>query len=229
MDPGRPPLLHVHGVSRRFGGHQALRGVDLDLFAGEVHAVAGENGAGKSTLMAILSGALRPDEGELVWEGRPVSPGDLRAAQALGIGMVHQEPQLVPSLSVEENIALGRLPERAGPLRFVARATLREEASRALAPLGAAILPEQRVADLRLADRQLIAIARALYPWGSGGEAAKRREAPSAAGRALPGPHSKMGARLLILDEPTSSLAAAEVERLFEVLRRLRAQGVALV
>src|SRR5262245_47437178 len=208
MDPGRPPLLHVHGVSRRFGGHQALRGVDLDLFAGEVHAVAGENGAGKSTLMAVLSGALRPDEGELAWEGRPVSPGDLRAAQALGIGMVHQEPQLVPSLSVEENIALGRLPERAGPLRMVARGPLRESAARALAPLGALIAPGSRVADLRLADRQLVAIARALalpgpYLGGLGGKGDEvAGKPPSAAGRALPGPHSTTPARLLILDEP---------------------------
>jgi ABC-type sugar transport system ATPase subunit len=207
MDAGAPPLLQVRGISKRFGGHPALRGVDLDLFGAEVHAVAGENGAGKSTLMAILSGALRPDEGELVWEGRAVSPGHVRAAQALGIGMVHQEPQLVPSLSVEENIALGRLPEGLGPLRIVARSALRERAVRALAPLGAAIAPGQRVADLRLADRQLVAIARALGDRGSGGEAA----------------------RLIILDEPTSSLPAAEVERLFEVLRRLRAQGVALV
>jgi ABC-type sugar transport system ATPase subunit len=195
------PLLHVEGVSKRFGGHQALRGVTVDFFPGEVHAVAGENGAGKSTLMAILSGALRPDEGELVWEGRRVSPGHVRAAQALGVGMVHQEPQLVPSLTVEENIALGRLPEHGGPLRIVSRGALREEAARALAPLGATLSPALRVAGLRLADRQLVAIARAL----------------------------SVGARLIILDEPTSSLPAAEVEGLFAVLARLRARGVALV
>jgi rhamnose transport system ATP-binding protein len=175
MDPGPVPLLLVRGVSKRFGGHPALRSVDLDLFAGEVHAVAGENGAGKSTLMAVLSGALRPDEGRLVWDGRPVSPADARAAQALGIGIVHQEPQLVPSLTVEENIALGRLPEGKGPLRLVDRGALREQAARALEPLGAGISPGQRVADLRLADRQLVTIARALGTWGSGGEAAQRR------------------------------------------------------
>jgi ABC-type sugar transport system ATPase subunit len=194
------PLLRVAGIGKRFGGHQALRGVTLDLFAAEVHAVAGENGAGKSTLMAILSGALRPDEGELVWDGRAVSPRSVRAAQALGIGMVHQEPQLVPSLSVEENVALGRLPER-GPLRVVDRPALRAAARRALEPLGAPVAPGALVSSLRLADRQLVTIARALH----------------------------VGARLIILDEPTSSLAAAEVEGLFAVLRRLREQGVALV
>ena len=201
MPSGPTPLLHVGGIGKRFGGHQALRGVTLDLFAAEVHAVAGENGAGKSTLMAILSGALRPDEGELVWDGQRVSPGHVRAAQELGIGMVHQDPQLVPSLTVEENVGLGRLPERAGALRVVDRSALRAAAVRALAPLGAPIAPGALVSSLRLADRQLVTIARALH----------------------------VGARLIILDEPTSSLAAAEVERLFEVLRRLRAQGVALV
>ena len=99
-----PPLLEVRGISKRFGGHHALQAVDLTLSAGEVHALLGENGAGKSTLMAVLSGSLRPDEGLLLWEGRPAAVGDVRAAQALGIGMVHQEPQLVPSLSVGENV-----------------------------------------------------------------------------------------------------------------------------
>jgi len=229
MSPGPPPLLHVRGVSKRFGGHHALCRVDLDLFRAEVHALAGENGAGKSTLMAILSGALRPDEGELVWDGRPVSPGSVRAAQALGIGMVHQEPQLVPSLTVEENIALGRLPERLGPLRMVARGRLREEAARALEPLGAPIGPSQRVSELRLADRQLVTIARALSVGRLAPEVNPGARALGADATSWLRPQTPLGARLIILDEPTSSLAAAEVERLFDVLRRLRAQGAALV
>jgi ABC-type sugar transport system ATPase subunit len=195
------PLLHARGISKRFGGQQALDDVTLALAPGEIHGLAGENGAGKSTLMAVLSGALRPDSGTLVWEGRPVRPGDVRAARSLGIGMVHQEPQLVPALSVAENIGLGRLPARGGPLRLVDRRALVEEAARAIAPLGVPIAPEARVESLGVASRQLVAIARALHA----------------------------GARLIILDEPTSSLSLEETERLFAVLRRLREGGKTIV
>jgi ABC-type sugar transport system ATPase subunit len=199
--PAARPLLEVRGISKRFGAHAALQDVDLALSAGEVHAVAGENGAGKSTLMAILSGALRPDAGTLLWEGRPVALGDVRAAQALGISMVHQEPQLVGSLSVAENVGLGRLPSRLGPLRVVDRGLLRDQARRALALVRAEMAPERRVETLGVAERQLVAIARALH----------------------------FGARLIILDEPTSSLSAAETESLFLTLRAVRERGTAIV
>jgi ABC-type sugar transport system ATPase subunit len=195
------PLLEVRGISKRFGAHAALRDVSLALAAGEVHAVAGENGAGKSTLMAILSGALLPDAGELRWEGRPVALGDVRAAQALGISMVHQEPQLVGSLSVAENVGLGRLPARLGPLRVVDRGLLLDQARRALTRVRADLPPERLVRTLGVAERQLVAIARALH----------------------------FGARLIILDEPTSSLSPAETESLFETLRALRGRGTAIV
>ena len=195
------PLLEVRGASKSFGGHPALRDVTVALAAGEVHAVAGENGAGKSTLMAILSGASRPDAGVLLWEGRTVALGDVRAAQALGISMVHQEPQLVGSLSVAENVGLGRLPARMGPLRVVDRAVLREQARRALALVRAEMPPERRVETLGVAERQLVAIARALH----------------------------FGARLIILDEPTSSLSLTETESLFLTLRVLRDRGTAIV
>ena len=195
------PLLEVRGISKRFGAQAALRDVSLALAAGEVHAVAGENGAGKSTLMAILSGALRPDAGELRWEGRPVALGDVRAAQALGISMVHQEPQLVASLSVAENVGLGRLPARLGPLQVVDRGLLLDQARRALTLVRADLPPERRVGTLGVAERQLVAIARALH----------------------------FGARLIILDEPTSSLSPAETESLFETLRALRGRGTAIV
>jgi ABC-type sugar transport system ATPase subunit len=201
ITPATRPLLEVQGISKRFGGHAALQDVTLALAAKEVHAVAGENGAGKSTLMAILSGALRPDAGVLLWEGRPVALGDVRAAQALGISMVHQEPQLVGSLSVAENVGLGRLPSRFGPLRWVDRGRLREQALRALALVRASMPPERRVETLGVAERQLIAIARALH----------------------------FGARLIILDEPTSSLSPTETESLFLTLRGLREGGTAIV
>src|SRR5438477_8062791 len=105
-----PPLLEVRSLTKRFGPQAALQDVSIALAAGEVHAVAGENGAGKSTLMAILSGALAADEGTILWEGRPVVLDEVKSAQALGVSIVHQEPQLVASLSVAENIGLGRLP-----------------------------------------------------------------------------------------------------------------------
>jgi ribose transport system ATP-binding protein len=195
-----PPLLEVRGVSKRFGGHQALQGVDLTLGAGEVHALCGENGAGKSTLMGVLSGSLRPDGGALLWEGRPAALGDVRAAQALGISMVHQEPQLVPSLSVAENVCLGRLPFRAGAVRLVDRTALRDQARRALEPLRQSLDPDRLVQSLGVAQRQLVAIARALH----------------------------FGARLIILDEPTSSLSVGETEALLVILRGLRERGTAI-
>src|SRR5712691_1798376 len=178
-----------------------LEDVSLSMAAGEVHAVAGENGAGKSTLMAILSGALTAEEGVILWEGRPASLPDVRAAQALGISMVHQEPQLVPSLGVAENICLGRLPHRLGPARVVDRPALRAAARAALDALRVDVPLSAAVREIGVAQRQLVAIARALH----------------------------FGARLIILDEPTSSLSLDEVEALFATLRRLRTGGTALV
>jgi ABC-type sugar transport system ATPase subunit len=195
------PLLEVRGLTKRFGAQPALQDVSLTIAAGEVHAVAGENGAGKSTLMAILSGALSADEGTLVWEGRPVSLPDVRAAQALGISIVHQEPQLVPTLGVAENICLGRLPHRLGAARVVDGAALGAAAQAALDALRVDVPLWAAVRDIGVAQRQLVAIARALH----------------------------FGARLIILDEPTSSLSLDEVEALFAALRRLRAAGTALV
>jgi len=196
-----PPLLEVRSLGKRFGAQAALTDVSLAITKGEIHAVAGENGAGKSTLMAILSGALAADEGTLAWEGRPVVLQDVKAAQSLGISIVHQEPQLVPSLSVAENIGLGRLPHRAGPVRLVDRGAMQASAREALAILGVSVPAEAAVGAIGIAQRQLVAIARAL----------------------------RFGARLIILDEPTSSLSLDEVEALFTSLRALKARGTALV
>ena len=196
-----PPLFEVRALAKRFGAQAALEDVSLQIAAGEVHALAGENGAGKSTLMAILSGALLPDEGTILWEGRPVVLPDVRAAQALGVSIVHQEPQLVASLSVAENIGLGRLPHRAGPLRLVDARAMRAAARAALDMLGVAVPVDAAVGAIGVAQRQLVAIARALH----------------------------FGARLIILDEPTSSLSLGEVEALLASLRGLRARGTALV
>jgi ABC-type sugar transport system ATPase subunit len=195
------PLLEVRGLAKRFGAQAALQDVSVAIAAGEVHAVAGENGAGKSTLMAILSGALAPDRGAILWEGRPVALPHVRAARDLGISIVHQEPQLVSSLGVAENVCLGRLPHGAGPARLVDRAAMRAAARTALATLRVSLPLEAAVGAIGVAQRQLVAIARALH----------------------------FGARLIILDEPTSSLSLDEVEALFASLRALRARGTALV
>lgn len=191
-------LLDARGITKRFGGQTALDDVSLDVRPGEVLAVAGENGAGKSTLMAILAGALVPDAGQILWNGREVRFGRVSDALREGIGMVHQEPQLVRCLSVAENLHLGTLPNRRG---FVDRARLRAHAVSALQAVGLELAPERLVETLGAAASQLVAIARTLTA----------------------------GARLVILDEPTSALSPGETERLFRVLRGLRDRGVSVI
>lgn len=191
-------LLEAQAITKRFGGQTALDEVSLGVRAGEVLAVAGENGAGKSTLMAILAGALAPDAGRILWDGREVRFSRVADARREGIGMVHQEPQLVRCLSVAENLYLGALPSARG---FVNHAELRRRAETALATVGLDLSPERLVETLGAGASQLVAIARTLTA----------------------------GARLVILDEPTSALSPDETGRLFNVLRRLRSQGVSLV
>jgi ribose transport system ATP-binding protein len=201
---GVSSLLSVQGVRKSFGPTVALGGVDLEARAGEVHAVLGENGAGKSTLMSLLGGITTPDAGSLLLDGRryaPRNPGDARAA---GVAMVHQELSLCPHLSVAENMMLGREPTQFG---LIAREALRERASRALE---AAAGPQRsralalggRVGDLPLADRQIIEIARAM---------------------------AEDRCRVLILDEPTSSLGREEARVLFDRIRAMRAQGLCIL
>jgi len=192
------PLLDARGITRRFGGQIALDNVSLAVRAGEVLAVAGENGAGKSTLMAILSGALMADAGQLFWNGQEVRFTRVSDALTAGIGMVHQEPQLVRSLSVAENLYLGALPNARG---IVDRSRLHARAVAALAAVGLDLSPGRLVETLGAAASQLVAIARTLTA----------------------------GARLVILDEPTSALSLGETERLFQVLRGLRDQGVSII
>lgn len=199
-DPNSPPpRLVMRGVSQRFGATLALRGVDLTVNAGEVLALVGENGAGKSTLMKVLSGALMPDEGEMLLDGapyRPQSPADGRAA---GVAMIYQELSLAPDLSVAENILLGVEPKR-GP--FVKWSELRERARAALVEVGRADLPLDLPAGrLSVAEQQLVEIARSVA----------------------------LKSRVLVLDEPTSSLAQQDVARLFTLIRRLRERGLAII
>jgi len=195
-------MLRARDISRAFPGVQALAGVDLTLRAGEVHALMGQNGAGKSTLIKILTGVEVPDAGHIELVGQPITPETPVHAQRLGISAVHQESHLLPNLSVAENICAGRYPRR--PWSRGGGIDWREterRASELLASLGLALDVQQLAGGLSAAQQQLAAVARAV---GS-------------------------GARVLILDEPTSSLDADEVQALFELLRRLRAKGVAIL
>lgn len=192
-------LLRMRGVAKSYDGVRALRGVSFDLAAGEVHALVGENGAGKSTLVKVITGAVVPDAGEILLDGRPVSLPDPTTARALGIRAVYQQPALFPDLSVAENIALGLGAGRA--FRRVRWRALRERARALLARAGADIDPEAEVRRLSMPEQQLVEIARAIGA----------------------------DARILVLDEPTASLGSREVERLFGVIRELRAGGTGIV
>ena len=193
------PLLEVRRVSRAYPGVQALAAVDLSVAAGEVHALLGENGAGKSTLMKTIAGAVAPDAGVLLVDGVEVPLGSPAASSAAGIGIVYQELSLVPSLSVAENVVLGRLPRRRFGL--VDWAGVREAVVPALERVGLDVDPQRRVRDFGMAERQLIEIAKAV----------------------------SANLRVLLLDEPTSALSDRESRRLFSVITDLVASGVAVV
>lgn len=199
MTAEAPVVLRMRGVRKHFGATAALDGVDLEVRRGEVHALLGENGAGKSTLMKILAGAHTPDEGSMELDGRAYAPRGTQEAARLGVAMVYQELNLAPDLTVEDNVMLGR--ER-GSVGFVRRSDARPRIREALALLGRSeIDPRERVAALAPAARQVVEIARALV----------------------------FEARVVILDEPTSSLTREDAERLFAAVDRLRQSGVAVV
>jgi L-arabinose transport system ATP-binding protein len=202
-DASAPPdvgVLRIRNVSKAFPNVQALDDVSLDVRPGEVLAFLGENGAGKSTLLKILNGDYRPDEGTLTIDGEALSFAGPREARAAGIRVIYQEPEIIPGVDVAENIYAGELPRR-GP--FIDRGELNERLRRDLAEYGFEdVLPRDRMgAELSAAQRQLVEIMRAV----------------------------KSRMRILALDEPTSSLTDDEVERLFELVRRLRDEGVAII
>jgi len=197
--PRKAPRLEMRGVRKRFGATVALDGVDFMVRAGEVHALVGENGAGKSTLMKVLSGAVQPDAGTMWLDGASYQPRNPLEARRAGVAMIYQELSLAPHLSVEENILLGMEPTRFG---LVDRREVRRRATEALGQLDhPEIRPQVRVGSLSVAAQQLVEIARALA----------------------------IGCRVLVLDEPTSSLSRQDVERLFALIGRLRQQGHAIV
>lgn len=195
-------VLHARGISLRFPGVQALDDVELCLRAGEVHALLGQNGAGKSSLIRVFTGACTTHEGTITLDGRAIRPESPHEAQHLGISTVYQEITLCPNLSVAENIAAGRYPRR----RWLAGGgihwrAVNEEARAAIAALGLDLDVTRPLGAYPVAIRQMVAIARATH----------------------------VAARVLILDEPTSSLDEQEVAQLFAVMRRLRGQGMAIL
>ena len=193
------PILEMRNISKTFPGMKALRGVELTVYPGEVHALMGENGAGKSTLMKILAGAQRADAGgEIRLRGVPAQISGPRAARAHGIAIIYQELALALNLTVAENIYLGREVARSGVLN---RHAMSQGCVAVLQRLGAKFGPETLVSALSIAERQLVEIARAI--------------------------HAR--SRILIMDEPTTALSSRETDRLFELIRELRADGMAII
>ncbi len=197
----KPIRLQMHHISKSFGGVRALRDVSFRAGAGEVVALCGENGAGKSTLMKILAGAIVDYEGEIVLDGRHVRFSGPRQAEDAAIRIIYQELNLVPHLSVADNIFLGREKTRGGWLGWLDNRAMERETARLFDRLGTAVSSRARLGDLRIGDQQLVEIARALA----------------------------FDAEIFIMDEPTSALADSEVARLFRVIADLRKAGATVL
>lgn len=201
MSQAEGALLEVRGICKRFPGVAALDDVSLTLNHAEVLAVIGENGAGKSTLMKILAGVEHPDAGEIRLEGQPVTVDSVTRATELGIALIHQELNLHDNLDIGANVFLGREPKRSALLPLIDFPTLYRETEAILKRLGLDCSPRTLVRDLPVAQQQMVEIAKAL----------------------------SVNARILIMDEPTSSLSQPETEQLFRVIRDLKIQGVSVV
>ncbi|MBZ0283888.1 MAG: sugar ABC transporter ATP-binding protein [Anaerolineae bacterium] len=197
------PTLALENISKQFPGVKALDGVHFDINAGEVHALLGENGAGKSTLIKIVSGVYKSDTGSIRIDGQAVTFNNPREAQGKGIATIYQELSLYPELTVAENIFIGHAPHRSfGPLKVVDWGTVYERARELLASLNIHDLDVRRkVGSLNVGNRQRVEIAKAL----------------------------SINARVLIMDEPTAALTETDVERLFEIVRLLKGQGVGII
>lgn len=193
------PLLKLSGITKEFPGVRALDNVNLDIYEGEVLALVGENGAGKSTLIKILAGALGGYEGTVLWKGKPLSVSHTWEAQKVGISTIYQELTSCSELSVAENIFLGREPRKRNG--FIDWKKMNSQAAEVLKTLNMNVNPSSKVASLTVANQQLIEIARALT----------------------------MNAKLIIMDEPTSSLSEHEVETLCNIVKDLRNRGIAVL
>jgi rhamnose transport system ATP-binding protein len=193
------PILRMSNISKAFAGVHALEGVKLELYPGEVHALLGENGAGKSTLVKVITGVHQPDKGEIVLSGEPVRFSDPRDANQRGISAIYQELSVFPDLDIAENIFVGRRPTTAGG--FVDWARMYREAGKLMSSLGVSLDLKTKARNLSIAQQQMIEIARAL----------------------------SVNSRILIMDEPTSALTLNEVDELFQIVRRLRGAGTAVL
>ncbi|MBC7216726.1 MAG: sugar ABC transporter ATP-binding protein [Candidatus Caldatribacterium sp.] len=197
----REPLVLMEGIDKSFPGVRALQNCRFELLPGEIHALVGENGAGKSTLMKILTGVFQKDAGRIIYKGREVKIPNPRAAQELGISIVHQELNLMPHLTVAQNIFIGREPRRKGFPIFLDEEEMVRRSRELLAMLHMPIDPRVKVRDLTVAKQQMVEIAKAL----------------------------SFNAEVLIMDEPTATLSEAEVEELFRVLKKLRERGMGII
>lgn len=196
---GKENLLELSGIHKTFPGVYALNDVKLDLKAGEVHALLGENGAGKSTLINVLGGIYKADAGEIFIDGQPVSIQGVKDAQACGIAIIHQELVLVPYMTIAENIFLGREPKT--KMGTVDQRKMQKDAQALIESVGLYLKSSTQVRRLSVAQQQMVEIAKAL----------------------------SLNARVLVMDEPTSSLTDTEVEFLFRTVRNLKEQGVGIV
>ena len=192
------PILQMRDITRRFGQFYALKGVDLTVYPGEIHALMGENGAGKSTLMKILAGAYSASSGEILIDGQPCAIKGPKAALAAGITLIYQEINLAPNLTVAENIFLGSEIARGG---LIHRRQMAQQAQQVIDRLGAQFRATERVSRLSIAEQQQVEIARALH----------------------------RNSRILVMDEPTAALSNRETEQLFALIKRLRAEGMAII
>ncbi|HEX8236579.1 MAG TPA: sugar ABC transporter ATP-binding protein [Abditibacteriaceae bacterium] len=195
------PILQMQGVGKRFPGVVALDNVSLQVQPGEIVALIGENGAGKSTLMKILAGVYQPDSGQISIDGNAVRIASVNDAIKYGIGFIHQELNVLDNLDVAANVYLGREPKQGGPLQLIDRATLHRNTQQYLDQLGLQFSPETALSRLSLAEQQMVEIAKTL----------------------------SLNARIVIMDEPTSSLTLKETDRLLQVVRDLREKGVSIV
>src|SRR5258705_2389575 len=195
------PVLKMQGIEKRFGGVRALKSVDFEIKAGEVVALAGENGAGKSTLMKILGGVLQPDAGEISIDCERALIRTVADATRHGISFIHQELNVLDNLDVAANVFLGRKPRRSGLRWLIDGKRMHNDAAVYLKRLGLDISTDTSLSRLSIAQQQMVEIAKAL----------------------------SLNARILIMDEPTSSLTLTETERLLQVTKDLRSHGVSII
>ena len=196
----KKPIIELKNITKSFPGVQALAGISLSFYPGEIHALIGENGAGKSTLIKIMGGVYKKEGGKILFRGKECEIEDVTHAQKIGISVIHQELSLIPDLSVMENLCLGIEPTL-GRSAFIDKTAMRNTAIEIMEPLGLKINPHDYIRDLKTADRQMVEIARAV----------------------------SRNAAIVIMDEPTSSLSSREVSTLFDIIRKLKDNNVGVI